>query len=311
MDKTADGIVIACGTDDGYAMQMLIMLQTLVRSQPEKIALTIYMIDGGILPQNKAKIDALLTRRDGVKYHWLAIENNRFHGMMENGWIKHLTQATLLRLLLPELLPDSVKRVLYLDSDVVIQGNLSPFASMDFENNFLIGVPDLNVPLLEYIAAKDPTIPADKETFNAGIIVMNLTRLRETGKIQRVFDRMREQPTWSDQEGLNAVFHGEWKRASFLYNLQSNFMWLESATDSRAKNEVREYGYDRLWKDAVVFHFTTGIKPWGGRWKHPYRLRYEQLMRDSGWFSAPEWAAWKVKRYVQAVQDRMAFAQKK
>jgi len=269
------------------------------------------MIDGGILPQNRVKIDALLPRRIGIEYHWLAIEGDRFDGMMENGWIKHLTQAALLRLLLPELLPSSVERVLYMDSDIVIQGNLFPLAAMDFENHFLVGVPDLKMPLLKYIAAKDPSVPAGKETFNSGIIVMNLARLRETGRIQRVFDVMREQPTWSDQEGLNAVFHDSWKRASFLYNLQASFLWPDTVPDSRAKRELEQYGTERLWQDAVVLHFITDNKPWSGQWSHPFRVRYEQLMRDSGWFSVPEWTVWKIRRYVQAIQDRMAFAQKK
>ncbi|MBC8143593.1 MAG: hypothetical protein H7Y38_19350 [Armatimonadetes bacterium] len=297
-------MIIACGADDGYALHLLIMLQSLIRSQPPETRIRCYIMDGGVLPVNRAKVDALMMRSpDRFRFEWLSVDRARFAGLMEAPLLTHLSGAALLRLLLPELLPDT-ERILYIDSDVLVQGDLTALYETPFAGTHLVGVQDFFVPSLSYIADKEPGVPTDGKTVNSGVIVMNLARFRETGVMARAMEMMARQPSWSDQEGINAALAGDWTPAPFLYNLQTHWVYLESLPESDVQQEIASYS-GKLPDDARIAHFTGQVKPWNCGYRHPFRIRYERAMRNSGWFSAAEWMQWKTRRVADYVAERL------
>ncbi|MBC7807889.1 MAG: hypothetical protein H7145_17290 [Akkermansiaceae bacterium] len=293
-------LVVACGSDEGYAVHMLVMLRTLLKAHHDAVTFRVYIMDGGIHPQTRVRFDRLLAREKRLSYEWLNVDFEELSGLMSDSWIPHLSSAALMRLLLPELLPKTVEKLLYIDSDVIVEKDVCSFYDMPFRGKHLIGVQDFNQPSLAYIAAKESSVPATAPTFNSGILMMNLTRFRETGYMKRVTEAMRRQPTWSDQEGLNAILFDEWILASFIYNMQSSGMNPTTVPESSLKEEMMGWGVDRLRSEAVMLHFTGDRKPWAGRWRHPHRERYEALLYESGWFSEAQWLSWKTKRMGSA-----------
>ena len=57
---------------------------------------------------------------------------------------KHLTKDTYLRFLAPEILPDGVSRVIYLDSDLVVLDDIGGLWDIDLAGNPLGAAPDLD-----------------------------------------------------------------------------------------------------------------------------------------------------------------------
>src|ERR1700688_3826411 len=118
---------------------------------------------------------------------------NRFHHVAS--WPSHLTAASLLRLRLPSVL-NGIDRVIYLDCDLVVLNDLTaalgkglfdfPLAAcLDF---WLTGSPPFAPPgwdvgewhkfLSEVVSLTDT-----QAYFNAGVMVMDLKRFRDTGLI--------------------------------------------------------------------------------------------------------------------------------
>jgi len=109
------------------------------------------------------------------------------------GW----TYTCLLPLAFPEIFPEE-DRVLRLDDDVVIEKDIGPLLDMDMRGNVLAMVE-------EPVRSKFPF-----RYFNAGVALMDLKQLRETGRYRKMIDLAnREQLTAMDQDALNVFCQGE------------------------------------------------------------------------------------------------------
>ena len=174
--------------------------------------------------------------------------------------IKHITQATYYRLVLPELLPDCDK-CLYLDGDTVICDDLTQLYTINMGNNLLAGVP-----AYAYLAKSDYHKERlefnEDETFtyvNAGILVMNLAQMRKE-KTSVLFDQLLDKEFSSqDQDILNVACKNRIMTLPFLYNVMTKYRsW--GAEKFKAYTSPKEILYAR--KHPVIIHYADRIKPW-------------------------------------------------
>ena len=99
------------------------------------------------------------------------------------------TKEAYFRFLAPEVLPLSVKRVVYLDSDIVVLDDIAKLASIDLEGRAVGAVVDCDwgrgtpdVRLAELGVAEDHTY------VGSGVLVMDLDLWRSQGIAQRLFE---------------------------------------------------------------------------------------------------------------------------
>ena len=150
----------------------------------------------------------------------------------------YCTPYTLLRLL-ADLVPGIPDKLLYLDIDIMIAGDIKQLY-------------DIDVSEYEYAAVKEKygcwLIRPDY--FNAGMLLFNMRRVRETGLLKKARDRIR--------------------RKKMLFADQSALFW----STTRKKLLPRKYNeqsrFDR--KDTVVCHFCKRLMflPW------PHTENYKQ-----------------------------------
>ena len=178
---------------------------------------------------------------------------NRFHGPVT--WPSHLTAATLLRLLLPSVLKD-IDRVVYLDCDLVVLGDITPLydtdllgfplaACLDF---WLTGAPPFAPPGWDvgewHKFLKEVVGLADWKTyFNAGVLVMDLNRFRNTGFVhaaEEFLERTNYKTPFVDQEALNHVIDGAFVRLDSRWNV------------------LAALGHSNPW----IVHYAGPNKPW-------------------------------------------------
>ena len=159
-----------------------------------------------------------------------------FGGCVNEG--AYCTPYTLLRLL-ADLVPGMPDKLLYLDIDIMIAGDIKQLY-------------DIDVSEYEYAAVKEKygcwLIRPDY--FNAGMLLFNMRRVRETGLLKKARDRIR--------------------RKKMLFADQSALFW----STTRKKLIPRKYNeqsrFDR--KDTVVCHFCKRLMflPW------PHTENYKQ-----------------------------------
>ncbi len=162
----------------------------------------------------------------------------------------YYSKATYYRLFIPNLYKQYDK-VLYLDSDIVVKGDISELFNIDLGDNLVGAIPDnfvQNTPLAwDYV---ENHIPLGKgnhsKYFNAGILLMNTKRLREIdfeGKFIDLLGKVKFEVA-QDQDYLNCICRGKVKYISLVWNKQP----FPSTT-------IKE-------KDIKLFHFNLDLKPW-------------------------------------------------
>jgi lipopolysaccharide biosynthesis glycosyltransferase len=115
--------------------------------------------------------------------------------------IGRFTKYTLYRLLLPYVIPED--RLLYIDADAIVNGDLSELYNMDIEDCHIAGCKDIGILdcQLQDIGMK----PSD-DYINAGVLLMNLKKIREDNLTDKWIDMINTRPTSCfDQDMINST----------------------------------------------------------------------------------------------------------
>jgi lipopolysaccharide biosynthesis glycosyltransferase len=190
------------------------------------------------------------------------------------------------RVLLPQLL-EGVDRVVYLDGDTLVVSSLEPLWNLPLEGAPVAAVANVTeramYPHVLSLGLDDPNA-----YFNAGVLVVDLTRWRDEGAsealVSFVSSRAEGLP-WFDQDAMNAVFAGRWKALHPRWNTMNSFWtWDELAADLFGADVVGE-----ARADPAILHFEgpSLCKPWHYLCEHPWRDRYRALLRQTPWAAEP------------------------
>jgi lipopolysaccharide biosynthesis glycosyltransferase len=268
-------VVIACGADDRYVQPLAVMLRSaLANLSPDREAV-VYVVDGGIEAEHKARLRNGWPERASL--HFLPVRESSLAGLPLWG---RMPVATYYKLLVPVLLPASLPKAIWLDSDLVVVGDLARLWDEDVLRCHALAVQDRAIPLVSsHNGVRDFRslgIPSDARYFNAGVMVMNLERWRRDDVAHQVMEYLlqhRDRVVYWDQEGLNAVLAGQWEALDPRWNRIAN---PRGATNGNG--------------DAWIIHYTGQLKPWlypsGGR-SHALYYRYLDQTAWAGW--RPRW----------------------
>lgn len=162
------------------------------------------------------------------------------------------------------LLPNDMDRILYLDADLYVDGNLSQLYQMDFENNYLIAAGQQAVAENGCYFPKNAK-PEKGECFNSGVLVFNLPKFRNDitfEAYQKAAKEKKYQFELADQGILNLMF---WDKTKYVPTLDYNFrisVWKENRHAIKRKH--LNYVNPRIVHFAMHDFFGIGIstKPW-------------------------------------------------
>jgi lipopolysaccharide biosynthesis glycosyltransferase len=275
-------VVIACGADDQYVQPLAVMVQSVLTNLSADRSVTLYIIDGGIEPTHKQRL-AIPWRRDGVSVHWLSPRESTFTGLPLWG---RMPIATYYKLLIPEVLPPSVHKAIWLDCDLVVNADLALLWDYDLAGRHALAVQD---PVVPFVSSRNGVADHEKlgiarqaKYFNAGVMVVDLDLWRQDHIPARVIEYLRlhrDSVVFWDQEGLNAVLAGNWGELDQRWNHRANARTALSRTNRAARS-----------KEAWIIHFSGNLKPWtypGSSTSDAIYYRY---------LDSTAWAGWRPKR---------------
>ncbi|MFH6623472.1 glycosyltransferase family 8 protein [Streptococcus suis] len=220
------------------------------------------------------------------KLNRLPIEELRLYTELDRGKVEklpmtmhHITLETYFRYFLPELLSDWDK-VLYLDSDLLIAGDLTEFWETDLSDAYLAGVSELDI--IRHYAAYKKSIgfELDELYVNAGVLLMNLEAMRRDNITNLLFaetERLTGQIQFQDQDVINIALKGKIVEVPLRYNYTA-----EAMRQNRLPIE-----------EVAIFHYNSAhIKPWikwDKNWESPvgeiislWRNNYKEVMKAYG-----------------------------
>ena len=127
---TVRTIEIVMAADDNYARNCAVTMASILLNSDATSRFKFHILDGGITEKNKHKLLNLRKVRnfeihfyDMTKFDWSGFPDNR----------THISLATYYRLMMTDILPNDLKKVLYLDCDMIIEDDVRKIWDIDIE----------------------------------------------------------------------------------------------------------------------------------------------------------------------------------
>lgn len=269
-------IHIACNIDSKYVKYNGVMLISLFENNKNESFLI------HIIADDLSDHDRYILSEITAKYHqtikFYTPNSTLLKGFTVQKFSKRISLATYYRCLLADILPTDIDRVLYLDSDIIICGNITPLWKTPLDTFGIAAVEDLGCNinkrynLLQY--------PKEYSYFNAGVLLINLEYWRKhnlTKVFIEYYHKNHENLLFNDQDLLNCIFYKNKKKLDLCWNVQDGFYRNPPIITSAWKDK-----YAGILKKPIILHYTNR-KPWNYDSQHPLRSKYFQYLLLSPW----------------------------
>lgn len=266
-------MIISCATDNNFVQHCCIMLVSLLSNNKD---VEIYIIADGLSTTNEEIIRMEIESQNGTVHFCKVTEDIAKEFPMSNlKRLNHISRATYFRLLLPEILPSHVSKVIYLDCDIIVNESIEELWNIDLTNNAIAAVPEIgsgnNAERLGY--------PIEYGYFNAGVALMNLDYCREN-KICNMFmeyiHKHRDILRYNDQDVLNGVLYDKCIHIMPMWNMTSIIYLpdLKCRGDARNGCVINDYAAEKsnarkFKRNPPVLHYVSRPKPWQNGCTHP------------------------------------------
>jgi lipopolysaccharide biosynthesis glycosyltransferase len=262
MGLVAQRIDIALGFDERYAPHAAAVMASVVRTAPGA-QLRFVALHSGVDGSLRSRIEDVAPR---AEFAWVAVEDNDLPPFAERG---HFNQSILYRIGLEKLAPADCRRVIYLDSDTIVLGDVRELWGVDLGEYAIGAVVDRYIDAAEF--AKRWLLPGENPSyFNSGVLLINLERVRTERAFSAAADfvaRCGKDILFGDQDALNWAFWGRWQKLNPAWNVQQYM----------AREELMR---DPSNRGPQLVHFAGWEKPWMPNVWHPWAwLYWQNLLR--------------------------------
>ena len=280
-------VTIAVCADEAFALNGTIAVLSASHNLASESRIFAYLVDTGISDPVRRRMERVLEHHS-VKYAWLDVDQALLDSLPlpPASW---LSKATFARILLPESVPSCVRRLIYLDSDTLITGDLTELAKTQIDNNCAAACSGIKYPAVSYCRSSavlcELGMQPDDRYFNAGVMLMNTSNWRDLGITNRAIALVREfgrSFVYADQDALNIALREQWVALDPSWNVATPVF-----SSAAAKGEVAGI-------KAKIIHFT-GPNPGTPRCEHPRERLFLREVRRSGWFSRIEYVRWRLE----------------
>lgn len=174
----------------------------------------------------------------------------------------HADFVNYYRIFLPEILDESIEKVLYLDVDMIINADILELYNTNIQGVALAAADEENDNAVHLL-----NIPFGYNYFNSGVLLMNLQKFREEHLIEKlsVFILENEEKLFSwDQDAFNAVLYDQ--------RLTLDHKWNVTLKAALAIKDIQPN----------IVHYTGMHKAWHPHYcEHPYKqLYFDYLKKD-------------------------------
>lgn len=275
--------------DNNYAPFMGVSLTSLLVNNVDLEGLRIFLLGKNLSEENMQKIqktcdtygrEIVFLDCDGLDARIASYGMHKYRG----------SYATFYKLFVSELLKEmgiTVNRMLYIDSDTVVVGNIKELYFVDLQQKPIGMVPDT----LAYQYKEELGFFGKDIYYNAGLVLYDFQQIHENKWEQKMSEHIRDIKAdyhKHEQDLLNVVFRDNIHSLQLRYNLQSihraatveQFYRVYKKKTYYTKEELREET-----ENGVILHFLrfNGEFPWMKNSTHPYAGIYDEYKLKSLW----------------------------
>ncbi len=266
---------IAFCCDDNYLIPACIMLESLMKNN-KGIHFVAHTFADDLSETSIEKLKKTL--EDGGSELTVYVLPEHAKELIQNApTLKHISIATYYRLFLPYVIEKSVRKVLYLDCDILVRRSVKGLFRKTDPGIVILGAADIN--------EEDHANRIGVDVYvNTGVLTMDMVGIRELYTMESMTEGITEimsQPVkiiLGDQDIINLLFAGHIGKVSNIYNFQ------------RLIHKAYCMKNPLLVKKTVIAHFITGDKPWHNDYLMVYAREYYSYLRK--YLTVPQRIAW-------------------
>ncbi len=256
---------IALCANDNYAPWLGVTIYSILKNNPNH-QFFFHILDSDINPENKKKIRSLI-KETSHQLEFITVDAGLFKDYPVQP-DSHLSVEAYYRFILPHLF-SNLDRLLYLDVDILVLGDLAPLYNMDLGDHLLAMVPDItSSECCERLNIKD------RPYFNSGVTLFNINKIDEKELTTSLFRFAKETNVkliYYDQDVYNLVVGEKIYILPEQFNMQTLPFLAERVQEQKAH-------LDQI----TVLHFISGLKPWKKE-PHPFKEFYNSYLENTPW----------------------------
>lgn len=240
---------VAFCVNDGYAQYIMVTIKGLLENNSNPIV--IHVLSDYISERNVARLKDLVSSYPFAELNVVIVDDSKLRGLKDT-W----TIYTWYRVLLPEILDKDVHRVLYLDADVLVAGNIGELFRLDMTGKAIAGTIDFQSK--DISTYKRCGYEPEKEYVCAGIMLMNLDYWRKhdiANQVVRWGRDNNDRIQFPDQDSINYICRNAKILLPLKYDIVDGFFH-DDYYYQHYPRELRE-----CVESPVIIHYA-GQAPW-------------------------------------------------
>lgn len=234
--------------DDHYAPFLAVALNSAIRNANPARQYKAIVLHEGLTPENAAKLKNLETDFFQIELQPMQANFEALDDRMSNRLrCDYFTLTIYFRLFIPAMFPQYDKGI-YIDSDVVLTGDIGKLFDVDIGENYIGACSDLSIadipPLVSYTEIAVGMEPG--KYINSGVLLMNLKKLRQAHfeeHFLHLLNTYHFDSVAPDQDYINAMCNGK------IYYLDAT--WDAMPNDARPP-----------MAEPMLIHYNLFSKPW-------------------------------------------------
>jgi lipopolysaccharide biosynthesis glycosyltransferase len=283
----ADEIVnVAFISDDNYVAHLTVSVVSMLEHigcnhrSSEELCVNIHILDAGIAPKSRDLLLRSVSENAcecrlswSINFVPVSIPESL---NMSGAALRYFNRSVFAKLYLIELLPPQIQKVIFLDSDILVLGDVLDLWFTDIRGKALAAAAD-SLPFdFGLIYPAGVNWQQNWKIANAGVMILDIAQLRSKEAHKDLIDiATRYSLPFLDQDAWNIYCQGDWFELDGRWNV--NVM---AHTDSSMKGDQRSR---ELLDDPFVLHFCGKPKPWDCRLRPPWAEKYYQRLATTQW----------------------------
>ena len=291
-------VVYIC--NDTYFPMTGISIKSLLENNRNAEEINVYMGSDNISPQNLSDLDSLVNE---YNRKLTVIDVSDIFQKLEDAGVKKYKGATYspyIKNLMTQKVPTEEKRLLYLDSDTIIDGSIEELFTMELSKPLYMVI-DI---MWDFYKEK---LGLNKSSyyFNGGLILYNLDVWRKENCAERYLDYLQhcnKQYVLGDQDITNVLFNEQIGVLDLKYNYYSNYYlinpkYMKSAVGVDESNYYSGEEMEEAKKSVAIYHCAkyNGERVWDKKNNHPFSEIYKRYKSISYWKNEEGWTSNKSK----------------
>ena len=261
-------IVFTC--DDAYFKYANVVITSIIHNQNRNCRYEINVLSEFISNENMMLARKQLESHSNFTINFVILKDFDSSKFFLNSY---MSISTYYRFYIPQLF-SHYDRILYLDSDLIVDADISDFASLDFDDKLAICCPS---PFIRNKVLKGDDekfslnyfthvlkMPDPLQYFNAGVMLYNVKKMNEIDITTKLFEALEDikEPFLQDQDILNSVLsnNGGVKLISSKYNMTRTFVITDKRLFLERLKEIFRISKKNNW--FFIYHYVGKDKPW-------------------------------------------------